>query len=130
MGTKTILEAAERFSKEFQSKVDIEPLPSRRHLVGSTQADIDAGMQAIARGEVAVICLAGGQASRLGSKVPKGMFPLPIEATTSLTDEKRTLFYLQALNLSNLYANVKKVAGGEVKNIPWHVKFRLFSNIK
>jgi UDP-N-acetylglucosamine/UDP-N-acetylgalactosamine diphosphorylase len=53
----------------------IHPVPVTR-LGGDTRAARRCGEEALRRGEVAVLVVAGGQGSRLGFDHPKGMFPV------------------------------------------------------
>ncbi|KAL3982130.1 UTP--glucose-1-phosphate uridylyltransferase family protein [Acanthocheilonema viteae] len=56
------------------------------------------GLEAIAKGEVAAVVLAGGQATRLGSAVPKGTLSLGF-TECDITD---SLFAIQAARISRL----------------------------
>ena len=48
------------------------------------------GEEALRRGEVAVLVVAGGQGSRLGFEHPKGMFPIgPVSDKTPVPDPRR-----------------------------------------
>lgn len=72
-------------------------LPSSEHIkpvqmIGRDEIDtktVRLGHEALARGEVAVLLVAGGQGSRLGFEKPKGMFPIgPVS--------NRSLFHIHA----------------------------------
>jgi UDP-N-acetylglucosamine/UDP-N-acetylgalactosamine diphosphorylase len=66
----------------------IAPVPLVPH-DALTEADRRAGEEALAKGEVAVLLVAGGQGSRLGFDKPKGMFPIgPVS--------NKSLFQIQA----------------------------------
>ncbi len=67
---------ARRDQGQALSSVDrIAPVPMIPHHA-IEDADRQAGAEAMARGEVAVLLVAGGQGSRLGFDKPKGMFPI------------------------------------------------------
>jgi UDP-N-acetylglucosamine/UDP-N-acetylgalactosamine diphosphorylase len=100
----------------MQLKENIEPLPSHRYFIGAENDDVvNVGLQAIANGEVALVVLAGGQASRLGSEVPKGMYELPLGIPGI-----NNLFSIQAAQIRALEAHVKDFAKKDV-SIPWIV---------
>ncbi|KAK6747003.1 hypothetical protein RB195_000320 [Necator americanus] len=67
------------------SPENLTPVPDDHHLVferlpyNEKQRYWRKGLEAISRGEVAAIVLAGGQASRLGSSSPKGTIPLGLD---------------------------------------------------
>uniref|UniRef100_A0A914NIU0 UDP-N-acetylglucosamine diphosphorylase n=1 Tax=Meloidogyne incognita TaxID=6306 RepID=A0A914NIU0_MELIC len=63
----------------------------------------DKGLESISRGKLAVITLAGGQASRLGSSLPKGI----INLGTGLGAENDSLLFLQACQISYLQKKAK-----------------------
>jgi UDP-N-acetylglucosamine/UDP-N-acetylgalactosamine diphosphorylase len=110
-----------RFSLASSSaSVKIEPFPNVATLDGPTAAtDREGwrleGLQKIAEGKVAVLLLAGGQGTRLGTKDPKGMYDVGLPSG-------KTLFQLQAERLKRV-AQLAKVESGTSANVvvPWYV---------
>ncbi|KAJ1659777.1 UDP-N-acetylglucosamine pyrophosphorylase [Dispira simplex] len=86
-----------------QTQAVIEPLPE--NCVGSAltassqqhEAWFQRGLKLIAQGKVAVILMAGGQGTRLGSALPKGCYDINLPSHSSL-------FQLQALRIRRLQA--------------------------
>uniref|UniRef100_A0A7E4UQQ4 UDP-N-acetylglucosamine diphosphorylase n=1 Tax=Panagrellus redivivus TaxID=6233 RepID=A0A7E4UQQ4_PANRE len=106
---------AEKLSK---SDPKFERIPDDRYYSRSDPALANAlkvGLDAICKGQVAVITLAGGQASRLGADVPKGMYPLDLGFDKPIMN---TLFYQQASQLKALL-NLANEAGFPNSSIGW-----------
>ncbi|TGJ79030.1 hypothetical protein E0Z10_g9737 [Xylaria hypoxylon] len=108
--------------KEPENTV-VEPLPESATasvLDSKDEKDLEKwynlGLDLIAKGEVAVILLAGGQGTRLGSKAPKGAFNIQLSS-------KKTLFHIQAeriLKIQELAAEKADKKKSEVV-VPWYV---------
>lgn len=72
----------------------------------------DTGLRAVARGEVGVLLMAGGQGTRLGSTAPKGCYDIGLPS-------HKTLFEYQAQRITSLQRLASKL--GEHAVIPWYV---------
>lgn len=102
-------------SRKYTTEADIiEPLSEKDY--NDVDADLKLkkewegiGMDSIKKGEVAVLLMAGGQGTRLGSKSPKGLYNVGLLSN-------KTLLQIQAeriIRLQNL------VGGGAI--IPWYI---------
>ena len=99
-------------AREASAPAGLSPAPiERMPLAGGNssrwQAARQRGEQLLSEGRVAVVVVAGGQATRLGYPGPKGLFPIgPIS--------ERSLFELQAQKLRRLAARYGRP-------LPWYV---------
>lgn len=99
----------------------IQPLPKgASESVGTPDRDKEwrhTGLKAIARGEVGVLLMAGGQGTRLGSSAPKGCYDIGLPS-------HKSLFQYQAERIARLQTvaeeEIGKSATGSVI-IPWYV---------
>ncbi|CAN3360137.1 UDP-N-acetylglucosamine pyrophosphorylase [Diutina catenulata] len=109
------VQQAIEFSKNAGSARSLTQLPaSQTASVDEVDANTskrwnDAGLAAIAAGEVAVVLLSGGQGSRLGSSDPKGCFDVGLPSNKSL-------FAVQAEKI----AKIQSLAG-EGSLVPWYI---------
>lgn len=92
----------------------IQPLPasSYRTVIGNEEARDTywkLGVDAIVKGEVAVILMAGGQGTRLGSSQPKGCYDIGLPSSKSL-------FHIQADKILRL-----QDLSGAKSPIPWYI---------
>ena len=102
-----------------QGPPSLEPLPDTAlaSILDSDPKDIqqwyDAGLKAVAENKVAVVLMAGGQGTRLGSSDPKGCFDIGLPS-------HKSLFQIQGERIGRLQQLAQKVSGKEAV-IPWYV---------
>jgi UDP-N-acetylglucosamine/UDP-N-acetylgalactosamine diphosphorylase len=101
----------------------LEPLPdsATASILDSKAEDIEkwyqSGLDLIAANKVAVVLMAGGQGTRLGSSAPKGCFDIGLPS-------KKSLFQIQAERIRRIeYLAHKKAGHKDDKKVvvPWYV---------
>ena len=76
----------------------------------------ETGLSAIARGQVGVLLMAGGQGTRLGSTAPKGCYDIGLPS-------HKSLFQYQAERIARLQQVAQEEAGKPVGSVvvPWYI---------
>lgn len=98
----------------------LEPLPEAAvaSILDSKADNIDswyeAGLDLVAKGQVAVVLMAGGQGTRLGSSAPKGCFNIGLPSGKSL-------FQIQAERIWKVQQLAEKKSGKKNIVVPWYV---------
>ncbi|KAF2476046.1 nucleotide-diphospho-sugar transferase [Lindgomyces ingoldianus] len=106
--------------KQESTESTIEPLPDNAtcSALDSKAEDLEkwynSGLELIAKNKVAVVLMAGGQGTRLGSSAPKGCFDIGLPS-------KKSLFQLQGERISKVEQLAKKKYGQDRVTVPWYV---------
>ncbi|KDQ15599.1 hypothetical protein BOTBODRAFT_54497 [Botryobasidium botryosum FD-172 SS1] len=100
-------------------KIEPPPADAVESVLGSPEKVAEwraAGLDAIARGTVGVILMAGGQGTRLGSTDPKGCYDIGLPS-------HKSLFQYQAERIAGVQAVAEKEIGKPTGSviIPWYV---------
>ena len=117
ISTDKALKSGNNSSKE---DVQLDPLPdsATASILDSNSKDIDSwyslGLDLVAKGQVAVILMAGGQGTRLGSSAPKGCFDIGLPS-------QKSLFQIQAERIWKVQQLAEKQSGKKDLTIPWYV---------
>lgn len=108
-------------SDESAKAPEIEPLPSSASASllelekGEIEKWYNTGLGLVADNKVAVVLMAGGQGTRLGSSDPKGCFNIGLPS-------KKSLFQLQAERIYKIQELAQKYGGKDtIAAVPWYV---------
>ncbi|EON67088.1 UDP-N-acetylglucosamine pyrophosphorylase [Coniosporium apollinis CBS 100218] len=107
-------------SEQKDDSPTLEPLPesATSSVLDSKPEDLTAwyesGLDLIAENQVAVVLMAGGQGTRLGSSAPKGCFDIGLPS-------HKSLFQLQAERIRKVQQLAQKKHGKEAVVVPWYV---------
>ncbi|KAF7540784.1 hypothetical protein G7Z17_g12121 [Cylindrodendrum hubeiense] len=98
----------------------LEPLPesATASILDSATEDIEkwyeSGLDLISKQQVAVVLMAGGQGTRLGSSAPKGCYDIGLPS-------KKSLFQIQAERIRKVQELASKKTPGSDAVVPWYV---------
>ena len=98
----------------------VEPLPdsATASVLDSKDEEIEgwykSGLELVADGKVAVVLMAGGQGTRLGSSAPKGCFNIGLPS-------EKSLFQIQAERIYRVQQLAQKHHNKENVVVPWYI---------
>ncbi|EIN13928.1 UDP-N-acetylglucosamine diphosphorylase [Punctularia strigosozonata HHB-11173 SS5] len=118
---KRAVDAEKELADPAHAAETIEPLPEDAFetAVGQLEKEKswrEIGLKAIANGQVAVLLMAGGQGTRLGSSAPKGCYDIGLPS-------HKSLFQYQAERIARLQVVAQEECGKEKGSviIPWYI---------
>ena len=116
--TKRALHPPKTSNEHEETK--LEPLPESAiaSILDSKPDDIntwyESGLDLVAESQVAVVLMAGGQGTRLGSSAPKGCFNIGLPS-------EKSLFQIQAERIWKVQKLAEKKSGKRNIVVPWYV---------
>lgn len=116
--TNKALHPVKSSDKEEDNKLEPLPESATASMLDSNKEDIESwyssGLDLVAKGQVAVVLMAGGQGTRLGSSAPKGCFNIGLPS-------QKSLFQIQAERIWKVQQLAEKKSGKKNMVIPWYV---------
>lgn len=115
-----ITERALHPAKSEFTETKLEPLPedATSSVLDSSPESLDkwynSGLELVAQNKVAVVLMAGGQGTRLGSSAPKGCFDIGLPS-------KKSLFQLQGERIAKVERLAAKKHSKDNVTVPWYV---------
>ncbi|TFY71335.1 hypothetical protein EVG20_g1681 [Dentipellis fragilis] len=103
------------------TRAEIVPLPedASDSAIGHPEKEVEwrkVGLDAVGRGQVAILLMAGGQGTRLGSSAPKGCYDIGLPS-------HKSLFQLQAERIARLQTVAEQETGKPAGSVivPWYI---------
>lgn len=114
------IEAEKAFNDPQADAQAIEPLPSESFdsTLSASPSKVaewrKIGLDAISKGQVGVLLMAGGQGTRLGSSAPKGCYDIGLPS-------HKSLFQYQAERIKRLQVIAAEHGGQSSVTVPWYI---------
>ena len=116
--TQKALHPAKKPDQEEENKLEPLPESATASILDSNKEDIESwyssGLDLVVKGQVAIVLMAGGQGTRLGSSAPKGCFNIGLPS-------QKSLFQIQAERIWKVQQLAEKKSGKKNLVIPWYV---------
>lgn len=116
--TQKALHPPQSDDKSEEAKLDPLPDTATASILDSKDEDIQSwytsGLELVSKGQVAVVLMAGGQGTRLGSSDPKGCFNIGLPS-------QKSLFQIQAERIWKVQQLAEKESGKKDIAVPWYV---------